>query len=64
MTKRKNREDELRPIKRQKKKVSLNDRVWIYVCSIHENDRDVCMIYDCCGGNHHVRNENIKEYLL
>lgn len=32
-----------------------------YLCSLHDNDRDVCLIYDCSGGRSFT--ENLYNYI-
>lgn len=35
-----------------------------YHCSIHEDDREICNIYDCMGGNHVDRKVSECDYIL
>jgi len=34
-----------------------------YLCSLHDNDCDVCSIYNCSGGGKQTLNENVYNYI-
>lgn len=64
--KRKREEEGIVSYKKQKRETRKRKREneEVYICLLHEHDKDVCTIYECSGGYKNIRNVNIKEYLL
>lgn len=51
--------------KRQKKYIQLVNESFIvlYSCPLHDDDKDICCVYDCNGKNVIKHINNTKEYI-